>query len=100
MRVSKHSHCLFGALAFHRREQVKKQWCNPAKRNSLALPFLCFILMSFLATKWYGEPSSGDIAKVLFWMGTIPLAAMTVFTIGRYYGASLIREVVIARKLG
>lgn len=54
------------------------------KRNSFALPFLCFILMSWLATKWSGASFSGDLAEVLFWVGTAPLAAMTLFTIGRY----------------
>ena len=71
-------------LNLRRRVQVKKEWCHPIKRNSFALPFLCFTLMSWLATKWSGESFSGDLAKVLFWLGTAPQAAMTLFTIGRF----------------
>lgn len=54
------------------------------KRNAFALPFLCFILMSWLATKWSGETFSGDLAKVLYWVGAAPLSSLTLFTIGRY----------------
>ena len=53
------------------------------KRSSFALPFLCFILMSWLATKWSGETFSGDLAKALYWVGTAPLSCMTLFTIAR-----------------
>eukprot|EP00903_Cladosiphon_okamuranus_P016395 g15119.t1 len=64
--------------------KVKKEWCHPTKHNSFAVPFLCFIIMSWLATKWTGEAFSGDLAKVLYWMGTAPLSCMTLFTIGSW----------------
>lgn len=66
------------------RWQVKKEWTNPATRNSFALPFINFILKAWLVTQWKGETQTGDLATVLFWIGSAPLAAMTVYTIARY----------------
>lgn len=62
---------------------MKKEWYNPIQHNSFALPFLNCILMSWLATRWTGASFSGDLAKVLFWMGTVPLSSLTIFTIAR-----------------
>lgn len=53
------------------------------KRPSFALPFLKFVIMSWLATTWTGETFTGDLAKVLFWLGTAPVAGMTMLTIAR-----------------
>lgn len=53
-------------------------------RNSFALPFMNFMLIAWVVTQWDGETESGDLAKVLFWLGSAPLAAMTLYTIGRY----------------
>ena len=66
-----------------RYDQVKKEWYNPIQHNSFALPFLNCILMSWLVTRWTGASFSGDLAKVLFWLGTVPLSVLTIFTIAR-----------------
>lgn len=61
---------------------MSKEWTHPLHRNSFALPFLNFILMSWLATKWSGADSA-DLARVFFWLGTAPLAVMTLYMIAR-----------------
>eukprot|EP00903_Cladosiphon_okamuranus_P016305 g15037.t1 len=64
--------------------KVRKEWVNPATRNSFALPFMNFMLIAWVVTQWDRETESGDLAKVLFWLGSAPLAAMTLYTIGSW----------------
>eukprot|EP00752_Nemacystus_decipiens_P012458 g11037.t1 len=64
--------------------KVRKEWVNPATRNSFSLPFMCLLVMAWVVTQWDGETKSGDLAKVLFWLGSAPLAAMTLFTVGSW----------------
>lgn len=52
-----------------------------------------FMLKAWLVTQWDGETETRDLATVLFWMGSAPLAAMTVYTIGRYLLRWLFRQV-------
>ena len=83
------THQPFVVFLFHAKlllfcvDQVKKEWHNPIQHNSFALPFLNCILMSWLATRWTGGSFSGDLARVLYWMGTVSLSSLTIFTIAR-----------------
>lgn len=63
---------------------MRKEWCHPIKHNLFAVPFISFILMSFMATKWSGVSFSGDLARALFWIGSAPLNALALYTIARY----------------
>lgn len=65
-------------------KQVKKEWQHPIHRNSFGIPFLNLVLLSWMAAKWPGARGSGELAEVLFWMGTVPLASLTFFTIARF----------------
>ncbi|CAN0442207.1 unnamed protein product, partial [Ectocarpus sp. 12 AP-2014] len=40
-------------------KKVRKEWCHPIKHNMFAVPFISFIIMSFLATRW--SSVSGDL---------------------------------------
>lgn len=63
--------------------QVTKEFNHPLHGNSFALPFLNLVLLSWLATKWSGVDGSDELAKVLYWMGTAPLAALTLYAAAR-----------------
>lgn len=61
---------------------MKKEWCNPCKRNAFALPFLNLILMAWLGLRWPAARSgSVDLAVILFWTGSAPLAVITLYTV-------------------
>ncbi|CAM9630333.1 unnamed protein product, partial [Ectocarpus fasciculatus] len=79
---------IIGALYFTKcalyPKKVRKEWCHPIKHNLFAVPFISFILMSFMATKWSGVSFSGDLARALFWIGSAPLNALALYTIARY----------------
>ncbi|CAN0118074.1 unnamed protein product [Ascophyllum nodosum] len=63
--------------------KVVKEFNHPLHRSTFALPFLNFILISWLITKWTSADFSADLAKVFFWLGTAPLAVMTLFVVAR-----------------
>ncbi|CAM9111089.1 unnamed protein product [Scytosiphon promiscuus] len=65
-------------------QKVRKEWVNPVTRNSFALPFINFMLKAWLVTQWKGETQTGDLATVLFWLGSGPLAVMTLITVGSW----------------
>lgn len=70
--------CLRRALS-----QVSKEWKHPLHGNNFALPLLNFIIMALLSSWWDGADGSKELAKVLYWLGSAPLAAMTIFFVGR-----------------
>lgn len=63
--------------------QVAKEFNHPLHGNSFALPFLNFVLMSWLATKWSEADGADDLAKTLYWLGTAPLAVLTLHVVAR-----------------
>ncbi|CAN0332944.1 unnamed protein product, partial [Ectocarpus sp. 13 AM-2016] len=63
-------------------KQVRKEWCHPIKHNMFAVPFISFIIMSFLATRW--SSVSGDLARALFWIGSAPLNALALYTVASW----------------
>lgn len=63
--------------------QVWKEFNHPLHRNSFALLFLILVVMARLSANWTDPPSTGLLSRVLYWMGTIPLAALTWFCIAR-----------------
>ncbi|CBJ26922.1 Glutaredoxin glutaredoxin/malate transporter fusion protein [Ectocarpus siliculosus] len=63
-------------------KKVRKEWCHPIKHNMFAVPFISFIIMSFLATRW--SSVSGDLARALFWIGSAPLNALALYTVASW----------------
>ena len=82
-RSTPHSRCLLLCISLCSAEQVVKEFNHPLHRSTFALPFLNFILISWLITKWTSADFSADLAKVFFWLGTAPLAVMTLFVVAR-----------------
>ncbi|CAM9384891.1 unnamed protein product, partial [Hapterophycus canaliculatus] len=74
--------------------KVRKEWCHPIKHNLFAPPFISFVLMSFLATKWSGVSFSGDLARALFWMGSAPLNAIALYTVASWIAMRRDREFI------
>lgn len=60
--------------------------------NTFALPFINFILMAWLATRWDWATDHEDLARVLFWIGSAPLACMALFFVARCVGAFIHAE--------
>lgn len=60
-----------------------KELSHPVHANAFAAPLMNFLLMAWLATKWGDVDWSADLARVLFWIGSAPLALLTLFFIAR-----------------
>lgn len=63
--------------------QVWKEFNHPLHRSSFALPFLNFVVMARLSANWTDPVSTDTLSRVLFWMGTVPLTLLTMFTVAR-----------------
>lgn len=60
-----------------------KEWLHPLHSNAFAAPFMNFLVMAWLATKWEQVSGNEDLARVLFWIGSAPLAILTIAFIAR-----------------
>ncbi|CAM9116416.1 unnamed protein product, partial [Laminaria digitata] len=74
--------------------KVKKEWCHPLHHNGFAIPFITLIFMSLMATMWSGDRGTGNLARVLFWLGAAPLSLITIFTIASWIALPVDEEYI------
>ncbi|CAM9812351.1 unnamed protein product [Ascophyllum nodosum] len=74
--------------------KVRKEFNHPLHRNSFALPFLIFVVMARLSANWTDPLSTDDLSKVLYWMGSVPLALLTWFSIASWVASPADHEYI------